>query len=112
VNAVVPAVLALSGTALMAVAVFGRFRRPADLPSRLPIRAVPAAPAASGWPLLVGAQPGACDAEARIDLVDALRAVASPWSEAVLREAYEAETDPAVRGAIAAALSSTQSLVT
>jgi hypothetical protein len=115
VNAVVPAALALFGTALMAVAVFGRFRRPAEplllAPAR-PAPALPPEPAAAGWPLLLGAQPGACDAAARIDLAEALGAVASPWSEAVLREAYEAESDGAVRAAIAAALSSTQSLVT
>ncbi len=111
-NAVIPAALALAGTGLMAFAIFGPFRRPGEPQHRAIAPAAAFVPAATGWPMLVGAQPAACDVPARIDIAEALGALASPWSEAVLREAYEAEADPAVRSAIAAALSSTQSLVT
>ena len=110
-NAGVPTALALAGTALMAVAIFGPFRRPAldahdSAPEPEP------APSTAGWPALVEASAVDCDVPARIDLADALGALRSPWSESVLRQAHVSESDPAVRAAIEAALSSTQSLVT
>ena len=111
-NVVIPASLALAGTGLMALAIFGPFRRSVEPPPVAATHAATPVPVAAGWPVLVGAAPAACDVPARIDIAEALGALASPWSEAVLCEAYESEADPAVRAAIAAALSSTQSLVT
>jgi len=118
VNAGVPTALALAGTALMAVAIFGPFRRPAldahdaapDPVAREPL--APRAPSTAAWPALVEASAAGCDVSARIDLADALGALRSSWSESVLRQAHVSESDPAVRAAIEAALSSTQSLVT
>ncbi len=112
-NEAVPAALAVAGTALMAVAFFGPFRRRA-------LDADPETEAANGvahtgrvaWPALVEASASAIDVPARIDLADALGALQSVWSESVLRRAYETESDPGVRSAIEAALSSSQSLVT
>jgi HEAT repeat protein len=110
VNATVPTALAVAGTALMAVAFFGPFRR------SVPDADEPATDAAQTatvqWPALVESSAVACDAQARIDLVDALGALQSEWAETILRKAYEGEPDPSVRAAIAAALSSSQSLVT
>ena len=107
-NAGVPMALTVAGTALMAVAIFGPFRKPLELDDE------PAEASASveQWPALVEATAIACDAAARIDLADALGALRSAWAESILRQAYETEPDPAVRSAIAAALSSSQSLVT
>lgn len=113
-NASVPTALALAGTALMALAIFGPFRRPVHDRAPDAVQPVPAsqpAPAVQ-WPALVEATATACDVPARIDLADALGALRSPWSESVLRQAHDSEPDPAVRAAIETALSSTQSLVT
>jgi hypothetical protein len=114
VNASVPTALALAGTALMAIAIFGPFRRPVRDPAPSAPVVVPAPPPATAvqWPALVEASATACDVPARIDLAEALGALRSPWSESVLRQAQGSEPDPAVRAAIEAALSSTQSLVT
>lgn len=110
-----PAALAVAGTALMALAFFGPFRRSVDA-----AEAEPAARAASvSWPALVEASATACDVAARVDLADALGALQSEWAETILRKAYETEPDPFVRSAIETALrpagdaapSSTQSLV-
>jgi hypothetical protein len=109
-NAGVPMALTVAGTALMAVAIFGPFRKPIDLDDE-PAAATPVAPV-QHWPALVEATAIACDAAARIDLADALGALRSAWAESILRQAYETEPDPAVRSAIASALSSSQSLVT
>jgi hypothetical protein len=113
VNASVPTALAVAGTALMAIAIFGPFRRPVhdQVPTAPPAPASAPAPAVQ-WPALVEASATACDVPARIDLAEALGALRSPWSESVLRQAHDSEPDPAVRAAIEAALSSTQSLVT
>jgi hypothetical protein len=86
------------------------FRKPIDLDDE-PAAATPVAPV-QHWPALVEATAIACDAAARIDLADALGALRSAWAESILRQAYETEPDPAVRSAIASALSSSQSLVT
>jgi HEAT repeat protein len=106
-----PTALAVAGTALMAVAIFGPFRKPVEVEAD---DAAGDAPAIAQWPALVEATAIACDARARIDLADALGALQSPWAEAILRQAYETESDPDVRSAIASALtlSSSQSLVT
>jgi hypothetical protein len=105
----VPTALALAGTALMALAIFGPFRRSARRTAPEPVE-TPAE--AAQWPALVEASAVACDARARIDLADALGALQSGWAETILRQAYDTERDPTVRSAIASALSSSQSLVT
>jgi hypothetical protein len=108
VSATVPAALAVAGTALMALAFFGPFRRPAaNADATDAVRTTTVL-----WPGLVEASAVTCDVPARIDLADALGALQSAWAETVLRKAYETEPDPGVRSAIAAALSSSQSLVT
>jgi hypothetical protein len=116
VNGGLPTVLAVAGTALMAVAIFGPFRKPVDpedVGAAVPGGAADGEPGIAQWPALVEATAIACDAHARIDLADALGALQSSWAEAILRQAYETESDPAVRSAIASALSSSsQSLVT
>ena len=118
-NATVPAALAVAGTALMAVALFGPFRRPLDdVDDEAPAGATNGATVL--WPALVEASAVRCDVPARIDLAEALGALQSAWSETILQKAYETEPDPGVRSAIATALqaaqdkplSSSQSLVT
>jgi hypothetical protein len=104
----VPAALALAGTALLAMAFFGPFRRTSETSD---VAETPAPGATVLWPALVEASATACDVPARIDLADALGALQTAWAEAILRKAYDTEPDPAVRSAIATALSSTQSLV-
>ena len=103
----------------MAIAIFGPFRTSVDAGGDeaetpvVPAIAAEAVPAHAHWPALVEATAVACDAHARIDLADALGALRSSWAETILRRAYETEPDPAVRSAIASALSSSsQSLVT
>jgi hypothetical protein len=110
VNAGVPILLA-TGTALMAVAIFGPFHRTgSDADADDAPKATDSA--TKQWPALVEASAVACDVPARIDLAEALGALQSEWSESILRQALETESDPGVRLAIAAALSSSQSLVT
>lgn len=110
-NAAVPAALAVAGTALMAVAIFGPFRRTSadgdDAPG-----SHNGASANVAWPALVEASATECDVPARIDLAEALGTLHSEWAESILRKAYETEPDAGVRSAIATALSSSQSLVT
>ena len=110
-NEAVPAALAVAGTALMAVAFFGPFRRHAVDADAEALNAA-AHNGTVAWPALVEASASALDVPARIDLADALGALQSAWSESILRKAYETESDPGVRSAIEAALSSSQSLVT
>lgn len=116
--------LVLAGIALMAVAIFA----PRRLASTVSVASSPtpagAAPLGARsaydeplrpprWPQLVEPSAAALDVAARIDLVDALAALDSAWSESVLRQALAEEADPTVRSAIVSALaSSTQSLVT
>ena len=103
-----PMLLALLGTALMAVVIF--------VPSRVPAAATvsfspPASPSATArtpaWPTLIDRRASGCDAVARLDLVEALASLRTPWSEAVLHGALDDEPDPAVRAAVAAALGAT-----
>ncbi len=109
-NAVVPAALAVAGTALMAVAIFGPFRRNTTDAGEPSSHA--GSNGTASWTALVEASATACDVPARIDLAEALGALQSSWAEAILRKAYETEPDAGVRSAIADALSSSQSLVT
>ncbi len=104
-----PTALAVAGTALMAVAIFGPFRKPVmeSDDAVAPVETIVSAQ----WPVLVEATAIACDARARIDLADALGALQSPWAESILRQAYETEGDPDVRTAIASALAKSRPLV-
>jgi hypothetical protein len=110
VSATIPTVLAVAGTALMAVAIFGPFHRAARDDETAPASGTHNATAQ--WPALLEPSAAACDVPARIDLAEALGALQSPWAQAILRQALETERDSAVRSAIATALSSSQSLVT
>jgi hypothetical protein len=112
VNATVPTALAVAGTALMAVAIFGPFHRSSKDEVDEHALGPATSSATSPWPALVEASAVGCDVRARIDLAEALGALQTVWSESILRQALETESDPGVRLAIAAALSSSQSLVT
>lgn len=111
-NATVPTALAIAGTALMAVAIFGPFHRTSKNDVDEHTSGTTASNETTPWPALVEASAVACDVPARIDLAEALGALQSTWSESILRQALETESDAGVRLAIAAALSSSQSLVT
>jgi hypothetical protein len=129
----IPMLLALLGTALMAVVIFAPSRAPAPVtvsfapppkppppfeqwdpygsePWEPPAREEPgvvpppAAVASEAWPALVDPRASGCDAAVRSGLVEALGAVRTPWAEAILRRAMDDERDPAVRDAVAAAL--------
>jgi hypothetical protein len=110
-SAHVPALLMLTGTALTAIAIFAP-REPARPANVSPLLAPPELP--PGWPERIDPGAAGCDCATRIELAEALGAVASPWAAAVLRQALDEEPDVAVRVAIAAGLarSSNQSLVT
>ena len=62
-------------------------------------------PAAPAWPMLIDHRAGNCDVAVRLGLVEALAAIRTPWSEAILRRALDDEPDRAVHAAVAAALS-------
>ena len=112
----VPTLLALAGTALMAVAIFAPIR-----PSERRETSFDPNDAYPHWPELVEPSASYCDAAARLDIVDALGSIGSPWALDVLRRAKGEESDPKVLAAIDAVLtsglpdysaSSSQSLVT
>ncbi len=94
----IPVMLALAGTALMAIAIFVPFRSAARAGAVVPADVSPR------WPELVEPSAAACDVGARLDLVDALASIRSPWAIGVLHRADDEETDPDVRAAIASAL--------
>ena len=98
----VPILLALAGTALMAIAIFVPFRSS----TRYGAAGFAAGDGvtAPDWPQLVEPTATACDVHARLDLVDALASIGSPWALGVLLRASEDETNPDVRAAIASAL--------
>jgi len=113
-----PALLALLGTTLMAIVIFAPQVRPAPIavsfgpplpevaPDRAPSAALddPPPPLPPGWPGLLDPRAGACDAAARLALVDALAAVRGRWAAAILAHAFDDERDALVRDAIARAL--------
>jgi hypothetical protein len=113
-----PALLALLGTALMAIVIFAPQVRPAGnavsfappLPELVPDRAPYAAPddppppLSPSWPGLVDPRAGPCDPQARLALVDALAAVRRPWAAAILARAFDDDDDARVRDAIARTL--------
>ena len=100
-----PMLLALLGTALMAVVIFvpSRVATPATI-SFSPPPCPSAIARTPAWPTLIDRRASGCDAAARLDLIEALASLRTPWSEAVLHGALEDETDPAVRAAVVAAL--------
>jgi len=122
----IPMLLALLGTALMAVVIFAPSRAltpvavsfaPPPTPPPLekwetcrfepwepPVAPPPTAAATAAWPALVDPRASACDAAARLGLVEALGAVRSPWAEAILRQAMDDEPDPVVRDAVTSVL--------
>ncbi len=85
----------------MAIAIFVPIR--ASLAGHAPPRGE--GPAGPPWPELVEPSATACDAHARLDLVDALASLRSPWAMGVLVRARDQETDPDVAAAIDAAIS-------
>jgi hypothetical protein len=127
----IPMLLALLGTALMAVVIFApsrvparsgfaaagaisfapppappaveRWDPPAD-PMLSPADAWPATAPEPAWPTLVDYRAAGCDAYARCALVDALATIGTPWADAILRRALDDEPDALVRAAITAVL--------
>jgi nucleotide-binding universal stress UspA family protein len=122
----IPTLLALLGTALMAVAIFApkkataaptvslappfaappveRWTPPAaaDEPFPIPEPHVEAREIErdAAWPALVDAAADRCDVDARLALVDALAQLGTPWSATILSYAEEDEPDERVRAAI------------
>ena len=102
-----PALLAVIGTALLAIAIFAppAPARPVAVAFAAPVneRAVERR-AEPTWPLAVDPRAAACDGDARLALADALASVRAPWAEAILASALENEHDDAVRAVIGDAL--------
>jgi len=128
-----PMLLALLGTALMAVVIFAPSRVAAPVgtpfapphpppaverwepsPAFEPWEPAPGFECAAAvatepldaplWPTLIHRRAAGCDPAARLALVEALAAVRSPWSDAILRRALDDELDGSVREAVIAAL--------
>ena len=125
----IPTLLALLGTALMAIVIFAPRRQAVTATATLsfapPLAPPPverwmpppaeddafgaepvpeAAPLHVGWPELVDPTAAAATPDTRLRLAEALGAVRSPWALAVLEHARGEEPEPAVRAAIDAAL--------
>lgn len=83
------AVVFLIGVALFSIGV--------ALPGRI---VSPQAP----WPLRLDDSATALDSPAKIELIERLGLVGSPWCEEILRQADSEEGDPTIRRAIAFAL--------
>ena len=106
-----PAVLVVVGTLLMAVVIFAPVRAAAPVtvsfaPPATPVAAPLHAPDVAAWTALVDPCASACDAAARVALVEALAAVRSAWSLSVLRIALADDPSADVRAHAAAALGS------
>jgi len=108
-----PTLLALLGTALMAVVIFAPAPSAAKVTvslappaAPLPLERweVPRAERGPTWPALVDARAASCDEASRLALVDALVTVRAAWADAILRRALDDEPDALVRDAIVAAL--------
>jgi hypothetical protein len=110
VTAHVPTLLVLTGTALTAVAIFAPHALPPPSPAVSALLLPPETSAT--WVQQIDPAAFAFDARARVDLIDALAAVGTPWADAVLRQASSDDPDARVRAAAGSALSSNQSLVT
>ncbi len=115
----IPMLLALLGTALMAVVIFAPTRVPAPVtmsfsPPPAPpaierwahhqTEPVPASVDTPAWPALIDRRAADCDVAARLGLVDALASVRTPWSDAILYAALDDEPNPSVRAAVVNAL--------
>ncbi|MFN2459860.1 MAG: hypothetical protein ABR591_04095 [Candidatus Velthaea sp.] len=105
-TAQLPALLALVGAALMALAVLAPAKAvsvadPAPAAS-LPLLEAQREPQ---WPLLIDPSAAGCGAAARADIVAALAALREPWARVILERAHAEEPDPAVRSALGHALS-------
>jgi hypothetical protein len=124
-----PTLLALVGTALMAVVIFAPRplamhvaascappAAPAPVTHWYPapdedLFAPPAEPADDAvppramWPGTFDPRAAGCAAEVRLELIDALSAIRTSWADAVLRHALHDDPDASVRDAAAAALS-------
>jgi hypothetical protein len=77
VSVSVPILLAVAGTGLMAVAIFVPFRGEAPNAEFESDEATAAVPL---WPTLVGPTAAGCDVDARLDLIDAVASLGSPWA--------------------------------
>jgi hypothetical protein len=126
-----PTLLALLGTALMAVVIFApkapavsvaascappgappaleHWTPPAQT-SEMPAFE-PAAPerrfdlrVAAAWPALIDPSAAGCDSDTRLALVDALGALGTPWAAAILERAWLDDPDEAVQRRVAAVL--------
>lgn len=126
----IPTLLALLGTALMAVAIFAprRSAAPARVSFAAPTRAAAArwapAPAVElpespafeaaavaepdpepepepAWPALVDPRAAGCDLSARLALIDALTSLRGPWADAILERAWAEERDILLRAPLA-----------
>ena len=105
--ALLPALLALLGTGLLALAIFAppaAPRSPAVSHAPPMTERVVERRTEPAWPRAIDARAVACDAIARLALVDALAVVRAPWAEAILTRALDDEHDAAVRAAIGEAL--------
>lgn len=111
-SAQLPTILALLGTALLALAIFAppraaggpavSFAPPIAGPVERTLPAEPwQPPGEPSWPGLVDPRAAGCDAAARLALAEALLAVRAPWAEAVLRRAAAEEREPSVLAALA-----------
>ena len=98
--------LAGGASAVLAVAVLAP-QRPAPIvsfaPPPPPIEEPPPS-AAVDWPDAFDRRAAGCDAAARLLLAGALDAVRAPWADRLLERALLEEPDPAVRAAIARAV--------
>jgi hypothetical protein len=124
-----PVIFALGGVALIALAALGprktqsdpavsfappitsdraRWARPRGWYPPYPSAARPtpssAPPPQPTWTDGIDAHAGPCDATTRMALIEALTALHTEWSEAVLRRALVEESDPAIREAAFRAL--------
>jgi hypothetical protein len=101
----IPMLLALLGTALMAVVIFApsRVAAPVTISFAPPhtLAADPCARAEATWPALVDHRAANCDTTARLALVDALVAVRTAWADAILRHALDDDPDRSVRELVA-----------
>lgn len=118
----IPTLLALLGTALMAIAIFAprRAAPPATISFAPPIATVSPFDLSVSvtsdergdvpkkvepeWPLLVDPRAAGCDTSTRLALIDALLTVRAPWADSILRKARLEEADGLVRAALDAGL--------
>jgi hypothetical protein len=102
VSVALPVLLALTGSALAAVAVLA--------PRELPPPALPLSPLivpADGarWPASIDETFAGAEGPTRAALATALGALATPWARTLLAQALAEESDPAVRAALTGAMS-------